>query len=52
MTIEGLTTVPSRFGPKETADRRETEIKAKGMTVFARIDHAARAAQIGMALGP
>jgi uncharacterized protein (DUF302 family) len=52
MTIEGLTTVPSRFGPKETADRLETEIKAKGMTVFARIDHAAGAAQIGMALGP
>ena len=52
MTIEGLTTVPSRFGPKETADRLEIEIKAKGMTVFARIDHAAGAAQIGLALGP
>src|SRR6266852_2309962 len=52
MTIEGLTTVPSRFGPKETPDRLETEIKAKGMTVFERIDHAAGAAQIGMALGP
>jgi len=47
-----LTTVPSRFGPKESADRLETEIKAKGMTVFARIDHAARSAQTGMALGP
>jgi uncharacterized protein (DUF302 family) len=30
--------------PKDTADRLESEIKARGMTVFARIDHAAGAA--------
>ena len=52
MATDGLTTIPSSFGPKETADRLETEIKAKGMTVFARIDHAAGAAEFGLPLRP
>src|SRR5262245_41189297 len=38
--VDGLTTVPSHFGPKETMDRLEAEIRANGMEVFARIDHA------------
>jgi uncharacterized protein (DUF302 family) len=33
-------------------DRLEAEVKAKGMTVFARIDHAAGAAAVGLALRP
>jgi uncharacterized protein (DUF302 family) len=33
-------------------DRLETEVKAKGLTVFARIDHAAGAAQVGLPLPP
>ena len=33
-------------------DRLEAEVKAKGLTVFARIDHAAGAASVGMALRP
>ncbi|MGH6846269.1 MAG: DUF302 domain-containing protein [Methylocella sp.] len=33
-------------------DRLEAEIKAKGMTVFARIDHAAEAAEAGLPLRP
>jgi len=52
MAVDGLTTIPSSFGPKETTDRLETEIKAKGMTVFARIDHAAGAAAVGLSLRP
>jgi uncharacterized protein (DUF302 family) len=48
----GLTTVPSDFGPKETMDRLEAEIKARGMTVFARVDHAAGAASVGLPLRP
>src|SRR5262249_50384091 len=36
----------------ETMDRLEAEIKAKGMTVFARIDHAAGAALAGLSLRP
>ena len=52
MTADGLTTTRSSFGPKETMDRLEAEIKAKGMTVFARIDHAAGAAEAGLPLRP
>jgi uncharacterized protein (DUF302 family) len=33
-------------------DRLETEIRAHAMTVFARIDHAAGAAEAGLALRP
>ena len=33
-------------------DRLEAEIKAHGMTVFARINHAALAAEVGLALRP
>lgn len=52
MAADGLTTVPSSFGPKETADRLEAAIKARGMTLFARIDHAAGAAAAGLNLRP
>jgi uncharacterized protein (DUF302 family) len=50
--IEGLTSIESTFGPKETMDRLEAEIHQKGMNVFARIDHAAGAANVGLALAP
>jgi uncharacterized protein (DUF302 family) len=50
--IEGLTTIASSFGPKETMDRLEAEIRAKGMSVFARVDHAAGAAEAGLELRP
>jgi len=50
--VNGLTTVASSFGPKETMDRLETEIRAQGMAVFARIDHAAGAAEVGLTLRP
>src|SRR6516164_10654919 len=52
MAADGLTTIASNYGPKETMDRIEAEINAKGITVFARIDHAAGAAQAGMSLRP
>ena len=52
MAAGGLTTVPSKFGPKDTASRLEAEIRARGMTVFARIDHAAGPAQAGLTLRP
>jgi uncharacterized protein (DUF302 family) len=50
--VEGLTSVVSNFGPKETLDRLEGEIRAKGLNVFARIDHAAGAAEAGLELRP
>ena len=52
MAAQGLTTIPSRFGPQDTLDRLEAAVKAKGMTVFARIDHAAGAAEAGLSLRP
>jgi uncharacterized protein (DUF302 family) len=52
MDVKGLTTLPSAHDAKSTIDRLEAEVKAKGMTVFARIDHAAGAKEVGMALRP
>jgi uncharacterized protein (DUF302 family) len=50
--VEGLTTIRSSFNPKTTMERLETEIRAKGLNVFARIDHAAGAAEVGLPLAP
>src|SRR5437868_4768381 len=50
--IEGLNSIRSSFGPKETMDRLVAEIGAKGLKVFARIDHAAGAAEVGLTLRP
>ena len=50
--MEGLTSIRSNFGPIETMDRLEAEIRAHGMTIFARIDHAAGAAEVGLTLRP
>jgi uncharacterized protein (DUF302 family) len=50
--MEGLTTIKSNFGPDETVSRLETEIKAHGMSVMARINHAALASEAGLSLRP
>ena len=52
MSADGLITIPSSFGPEETMKRLEAEVRAKGMTVFVRIDHAAGAAEAGLPLRP
>jgi uncharacterized protein (DUF302 family) len=52
MAADGLTTIRSSNGPKDTMNRLAAEVKAKGMTVFARIDHAAAAAEVGLPLRP
>src|SRR6516225_8378556 len=52
MTAAGLITISSTFGPKDTMSRLEAEVKAKGLTVFAHVDHAAGAAAVGMQLRP
>jgi uncharacterized protein (DUF302 family) len=52
MSANGLITVLSAFGPDETMKRLEAEVLAKGMTVFARVDHAAGAAGAGLQLRP
>jgi uncharacterized protein (DUF302 family) len=48
----GVITVASRLGPAETGARLEAAVTARGMTVFAVIDHAAGAAEVGLALRP
>jgi uncharacterized protein (DUF302 family) len=50
--IQGLITIQSSFGPRETMYKLEAAVKAKGMTVFAHIDHAAGATEAGLALRP
>jgi uncharacterized protein (DUF302 family) len=52
MAAEGLITIESRNGPEETMNRFEAEVRARGMTVFAHIDHAAGAAAVGLPLRP
>ena len=44
--------VHSVFGLAETLDRLEGEITARGLQVFARIDHAANARQVGWDMPP
>jgi uncharacterized protein (DUF302 family) len=51
MAVDGLVTVRSNYDPKETMRRLEAEVKAKGLTVFAHVDHAAGAAAVGLPLG-
>jgi uncharacterized protein (DUF302 family) len=52
MAADGLTIIPSDYGADETMDRLEAEVKGRGMMVFARIDHAAGAASVGLPLRP
>jgi uncharacterized protein (DUF302 family) len=52
MAADGLTRRASAFGPKATMDRLEAAVRARGMTVFARVDHAAGAAAAGLQLRP
>lgn len=47
-----LTSVKSSHDVKTTADRLETVLKKKGMTVFNRIDHAKGAKSVGNELRP
>ncbi len=52
MAAPGLTTIKSSHGPQETMNRLEAAVTAKGMTVFARIDHSAGASAVGLSLNP
>ena len=52
MAPDGLTACISKFGPKETMDRLAAAVTTRGMSIMARIDHAAAAASVGMELRP
>jgi uncharacterized protein (DUF302 family) len=49
---DGLISVPSVYTVDQTLDRFERAARDRGMTVFARIDHAAGAAQVDKELRP
>ncbi len=49
---DGLVSVVSPRSAAETMTRLESIVKERGLTVFARIDHAAGAAKIGKTLRP
>src|SRR3974390_1100927 len=50
MTVDGLKTSLSSYGPSETMERILAAIAELGMTVLAQIDHSAAAAKVGMEL--
>jgi len=52
MSDNGLITLASARGVTDTIDAVEADVKSKGMTIFARIDHAAGAKEAGLALRP
>jgi uncharacterized protein (DUF302 family) len=52
MTPAGLITIPSELSAAETMNRLIAEVRAKGLTVFARIDHAVGAIAAGLTLRP
>jgi len=47
---EGFITKSSRYSVDETLDRLEAVLKSKGLTIFARIDHAAGAEKANLKL--
>src|SRR6266567_152916 len=52
MAAEGLITLKSQYQPKDTMERLESAVSERGLTIFARIDHGAGAAQVGLPLRP
>ena len=49
---EGMISIKSAHSVAQTADRLESVLNSKGMTVFTRIDHAAGARKVGKTLAP
>jgi uncharacterized protein (DUF302 family) len=48
----GIISKPSNYTVQETLDRVEASLKAKGVTIFARIDHSGEAEKVGMKMPP
>jgi len=49
---DGVVSVASNHSVSDTIDRLESLVKAKGMTIFARIDFSADAAKAGLQMPP
>jgi uncharacterized protein (DUF302 family) len=52
MSDNGLITIASTHTFDDTVARIEADVKSKNLTMFARVDHAAGAAEVGMPLRP
>lgn len=52
LAADGLVSLKSPHGTKATMDRLEENIRLRGLSVFARMDHANGAAQVGKTLRP
>jgi uncharacterized protein (DUF302 family) len=52
VAADGLISIKSSYPALETMNRFEAQVKERGLTVFARIDHAAGATKIGKTLAP
>jgi uncharacterized protein (DUF302 family) len=51
-TGEGIVSIPSKFSVPETLDRLTAVLEAKGIRVFARIDHSGEAEKVGLKMPP
>src|SRR4051812_10903549 len=51
-TAQGVESFASPYGFAETLDRLEATLRAKGIDVFAKIDHAAAATGVGLSMPP
>jgi uncharacterized protein (DUF302 family) len=49
---EGIVTRPSQHPVGQTLDRLEESLRAHGVTIFARLDHAAGATGVGLTMPP
>lgn len=51
-TGDGIVSVPSKYSVPETLDRLEASLRAKGIRVFARVDHSGEAEKAGLTMPP
>jgi len=51
-TGDGIISKTSQHSVPETLDRLETLLRAKGITIFARVDHSGEAAKVGLKMPP
>jgi uncharacterized protein (DUF302 family) len=49
---EGIVTIPSNHSVDETVDKLKGILQAKGVTIFALVDHSGEAAKVGMKMPP
>lgn len=51
-TADGIVELPSRHSFDETVDRLQSTIRARGITLFAVIDHSGEAERVGLSMPP